>query len=283
MYKDYIRRIEKYGNSACINCKPVKTRENNYKKYGVLCTTLLPKVKEKIKNTNLQKWGYECSLQNEEIRKKAIETCRKNYNVDYSIQSKEIYEKTKKSLFDHYGVYNPSQSLEIKEKISQTFYANSSKSTSKQQLYIFNFYQSINPNIQLNYPISQYSADICIPDEKIDIEIDFGGHNLSVKTGKLTQEEFNQKEIIRNNIIKRKGYKIIRIISSKDKLPQDDILLQMLQEARQYFQTTSHSWCEYNLDTSTIRNAENKNGIPYDFGSLRTIKDTDIEKQTQTA
>ena len=90
--------------------------------------------------------------------------------------------------------------------------------------------------------------------------------------GKETQEEFNQKEIIRNNIIKRAGYKQITIISSKDFLPSDKILLKMLEQAKQYFNTTNHTWVVYDIDTSLVRNAENKEGVFFDFGELRKIK-----------
>ena len=63
------------------------------------------------------------------------------------------------------------------------------------------------------------------------------------------------------------------IISSKDYLPSDTILLEMLEQARTYFTTTSHTWIEYNIDTSTMRNAENKDGIYFDYGDLRKIKE----------
>ena len=69
----------------------------------------------------------------------------------------------------------------------------------------------------------------------------------------------------------------MRIISLNDKLPQDSTLLQMLSETRQYFSDyPNHSWIEYNISTSTLRNAEHKQGIPYAFGSLRTVKDKEV-------
>ena len=55
--------------------------------------------------------------------------------------------------------------------------------------------------------------------------------------------------------------KLIRIISSKNYLPSNDTLLQMLSQAKQYFNTTNHTWVEYNVDTSLMRNAENKEGV----------------------
>ena len=56
----------------------------------------------------------------------------------------------------------------------------------------------------------------------------------------------------------------------------------MLQDARNYFSDyPNHSWIEFNIDTSIVRNAENKNGAPYDFGTLRKIKDEDLINQNQ--
>ena len=267
MYTDYVRRLEKYGDSACINCKPIKTQRNNLMKYGYKSPSCTKEIKEKIMQTNIERYGYPCSLQNKKIRQNAIDTCNKHYGVDYSIQSKEIYNKTIDSLERNYGVRQPSQSPIIRKKIAETFYKNSSQKTSSQQSYLHKLYGG-----ELNYPISHMNADICLIEEKIDIEYNGGGHNLNVKMGKVTQEAFNQKEIIRNNIIKRAGYKQITIISSKDFLPSDKILLNMLEQAKQYFYTTDHTWVEYNIDTSLMRNAENKEGVFFDFGELRKVK-----------
>ena len=160
------------------------------------------------------------------------------------------------------------QSLEVREKANETLCKNGAQKTSKQQLYLHSLYGG-----KLNYSIKYYAVDICFPEEKIALEYDGGGHDLRVSLGRLTQEEFNQKEIIRNNILKREGYKRINIISKSDLLPSDSTLLQMLSEAKQYFsQYPEHSWFIYNIDKSMIFNAENKQGIHYDFGALRTIK-----------
>lgn len=209
-------------------------------------------------------------------------SCLKIYGIDNPAKLKEIKEQMAETSLKRYGTTHPMQSLEIKKKTAQTLYKNGTTPTSRQQLYVYNIYCIHNDNKPcLNYPIFYYNADICFPDEKLDIEVDFGGHNLSVKTGKLTQEEFNQKEIIRNNVIKREGYKQMRIISEDDKLPSDSTLLQMLSNARNYFsEYPNHSWIEFNLDTSLVRNAENKQGVPYDFGTLRRIKDEDLQQTT---
>ena len=139
--------------------------------------------------------------------------------------------------------------------------------TSEQHIYLHSVYGG-----KINYPISYYAVDICLTKEKITIEYDGGGHDLRVVLGQLTRDEFNKKEIIRNNIIKREGYKQMRIISSKDHLPSDAVLLQMLDETKQYFSDyPEHSWIEYDIDASIVRNAEHKDGVFFDFKELRKI------------
>ena len=46
----------------------------------------------------------------------------------------------------------------------------------------------------------------------------------------------------------------------------------MLEQAKQYFNATNHTWVAYDIDTSLVRNAENKEGVFFDFGELRKIK-----------
>lgn len=196
------------------------------------------------------------------------ESCLRTYGVDNPAKLKNVQEQMSQTSLHRYGVCHPMQSLKVKTKANETLCRNGTQKTSKQQLYLHCLYGG-----KLNYPISYYATDICFPEEKLIVEYDGGFHDGNVKTGRLTEEEHIQKEIIRNNIIKREGYKQIRIISDKDLLPSDQVLLQMLSESRQYFSDyQNHSWIEYNISTSTLRNAENRQGIPYDFGTLRKIK-----------
>ena len=128
-----------------------------------------------------------------------------------------------------------------------------------------------------------YSLDIAFPDLEIAISYDGGGHNLSVKLGNKTEEEFNQEEIIRNNILKRNGWKQIHIISINDKLPSDEILLQMLDISKRYFKDyPNHSWFEWLIDDGIYRNAEHKDGVLFDYGILRCIKAEDIQGNLQS-
>lgn len=275
--------LERYGvdNYAKTQEYNDKIRQTCLDKYNVEHFSQLQEVKNKREVTNVERYGVKNVSQVAEFKEKVFNTNIERYGTKYASSSSEIKEKIKQTNLKKFGVPHVMQSYEIRTKISNSLYKNGNVSTSKQQLYLFNIFKSTNKDVYLNFPISYYNVDICFQEERFIIEYNGSGHDLQVKLVKLTQEEFNQKEIIRNNVIKKEGYKQMRIISSNDKLPQDDILLQMLSEARTYFATyPSHSWYEFNISTSTVRNAENLNGIPYDFGALRTIKDNDIQNQS---
>lgn len=299
-YATYSKTTEHLNKNSCKKCKGRKEEEYFLMKYGVRMPSQLDEFKEKYRTTCIERFGTDNYFKTKEFDVKRKESMNEKYGVEYPLQSKEIQERWKYTCMDKYGVNNPAKAQETKDKaaitnmkryggvapakssdvrkkMSETLYINGTVSTSKQQFYLFNLYKTTDTTIQLNYPISRFNADICLLNEKIDIEYDGGFHDGRVKLGQLTQEEFNRKEIIRNNIIKREGYKQIKIVSSKDLLPSDPILLQMLSEAKQYFSLyPNHSWIEFSIDTLTVRNAEHKDGIPYSFGELRKIKDSDL-------
>ncbi len=314
-YQEYNVSIEHTGSYVCKQCSPKKVRQSNLKKYGVPNVRQVDEIKNRSQMTMLERYGVKNYAQTEDYHKKmehimmerygvknasqmdghkekCRNTCIEKYGEDYGkhfskraisifeektgyshpLRSPTIKEKRRQTNIERYGVVMPSQLPEVREKMSQALYSNSSQKVSRQQHYINNIYQGI-----LNFPVKYYNVDIYLPEDNLIIEYDGGGHMLNVVTGRESIDEYNQKEIIRNNIIKKEGYKQMRIISSKDTLPYDQILLQMLLDARSYFSLyPNHSWIEFNINTSTVRNAENKDGTPYQFGSLRTIKDNDI-------
>lgn len=269
-FKEKMRQtnIERYGVPYCSQTKEcIEKREKTMlDRYGVINNSQLPDYQEKFRKTCIEKYGE--SFYNI-FSQRAFDTFYKNTGYNNPSQSPVVREKVKQTCIERYGYEYNLQMPEVREKITQTLYVNSSQKVSKQQSYINNLYQGI-----LNFPIKYYNVDIYLPNDNLIVEYDGGGHLLNVKTGRETQEEFNRKEIIRNNVIKNAGYKQIRIISSRDLLPSDQILLQMLSQAKQYFSDyPNHSWIEFNIDTSFVRNAEHKDGIFYSYGELRTIKE----------
>lgn len=249
-YKDYNKKTSFNHKIACKNCYPLKVKETSLMKYNVDNYAKTQQFLDAIHSISVDKYGADYFTQSPDVIKRRYETC-----------------------LQRYGCINPMQSPEVRAKANETLCKNGAQKTSKQQLYLHSLYGG-----NINFPISYYAVDICFEKEKIAIEYDGGGHDLRVTLGVLTQEEFDNKEIIRNSVLKKEGYKRINIVSKSDLLPTDQILLQMLSDAKQYFSLyPEHSWIEFNIDTSTVRNAEHKDGVPYSFGSLRTIKDSNIQ------
>lgn len=277
---------------ACKKCSQFKVEQTNIEKYGVECVLYLDEIKEKIRQTNLDRYGVEnvlsnkdikdkrnatlmekfgtlYPLQNDECFKKFKQTNMEKYGAEFTLQSEEIKQKIKQTNFHKYGCENPMQSPEILEK---WFAVNGSSfvKSSRQQQYLCNLYNGI-----LNYPFKCFALDIYLPKDKLNIEFDGSGHRMSVSLGNITEEEFEKKELYRNVALKNEGYKQVRIISSKDLLPSDEILLQMLSIAKEYFNATSHTWVNFDIDNSKMINAENKDtdGVFFDYGNLRKIKE----------
>lgn len=267
--------LEKYKFEHSSQCQEVqdKRKQTCVEKYGADHAMQSQTIKDKTKITVQNKYGVDSVLQVPEIRNKIFATNINRYGYKYPVQSEEIQAKIKETIKSNFGVEYAMQSNEVKEKATQSFYKNSSVRTSKQQLYLCHIYQGL-----LNYPIKYYNVDVCLPDDNIIIEYDGSGHWLGQKFNQFTKDEFDIRESVRSMVIKKSGYKQMHIISCCDKLPSDQVLLRMLTETRDYFfEYPNHSWIEFNIDNSTVRNAENKDGIPYDYGELRKIKDSDIK------
>ena len=271
-----------------------KRKQTFIDRYGVENPLLNPEIKAKATQTILDRYGVENVFYNKEISDKKDAVLIERYGTLYPLQNSECFEKLKQTNMEKYGVEYIPQLEETKQKVKQTnlkncgyeSYMQSSEflekwiakngsnfvKSSKQQQYLCNLYDGI-----LNYPFRCFALDIYLPEDKLDIEFDGSGHRMSISLGNVTEEEFEKKELYRNVALNKEGYKQMRIISTADKLPFDTVLFQMLSDAKSYFSLyPQHSWIEFNIDTSIIRNAENKQGLSYDFGTLRTIKDSDL-------
>lgn len=271
-----------------------KRKQTFIERFGVENPLLNPEIREKATQTILERYGVENVFYNKEIKDKKDATLMERYGTLYPLQNKECLEKMQYTNMERYGAKFVPQLEETKQKVKQTNLKNCGYEsymqspeffekwfakhgsdfvkTSRQQRYICNLY-----NGTLNYPFKCFALDIFLQEDKLDVEFDGSGHKMSISLGSISEEDFEKKELYRNVAIKKEGYKQMRIISAKDLLPSDDTLLQMLSDAKSYFSLyPSHSWTEFNIDTSTVRNAENPEGSPYDFGVLRTIKDSDL-------
>lgn len=224
---DYQKCIDKNkGEYYCKKCKKYHTRKTVKDKYGVDNISKLNDVKQKKK-----------------------ETCNKNFGCDYPMQSKVVYNKSKETMLNKYGVEHNLQRKNISDKVKiANAKVRSQKGTiisSKAQRHICKLL-----NGKLNYPFKFYNLDILL-DNNIYIEYNGSGHNLNVKLNQITQEEFDKKETIRYKLLKDNGYKVIIFDNLSDKLPPDNIIIDLIEICKNIL-NNNNNWVKVNLDTLEI-------------------------------
>lgn len=261
--------LERYGTEYSIQSQFVKDKIKNTleERYGVDHVAKIPHVLEKRKQTNMQKYGIIYPSQNALVREKTKNTCIEKYGYDTPMKSPEIRDKIKNTLLEKYGVSCSFDIPGVREKIRKSLYENGKQKSSFQQRYINNLFDG-----ELNYFLGYYFLDSYIEKDKIDIEFDGSGHNLSVIHGTDTEENFKEKEIIRNKYIFSHGIRMIRIISPHDKLPSDEKLKQMYLESLNYFNSSGHNWRTYYLEEGMYRDADHQEKTAYNFGTLKNTR-----------
>ncbi len=289
--------LEKYGVENVFQSEEVKNKikQTHIKKYGVEHALQSKEIQDKMKQHNLEKYNVENVFQSKEIKEKIIHTLSENYgeNIINPGQVKEIQDKVKHTNLEKYGVENVFQSNETKKKIKQTclkkygvehhmknqeikikivnksfqaLYKNGTGVCSTQQKYIHDIIGG-----ELNYPIdgSRFILDIALLDKKIDIEYDGSGHDLGVRMGKNSYEELIQKDRYREIHMKNLGWKTIRIISKKDKLPNEQDLKKLLNKYIDYLLCTKHTWIYINIDEQTIYGNNLNEKINYELKKIK--------------
>lgn len=74
-------------------------------------------------------------------------------------------------------------------------------------------------DFQLNYPFGRYYIDLC--NGKVAIEYDGSGHDLSVRVGKISLEDFKRKEETRRDFI-RENFRLLQIRDLKDRFKKTE-------------------------------------------------------------
>lgn len=260
--------LEQYGKeyySQTEECKE-KIRQTSQEKYGVNNYFQTKEFKQINKENCIEEYGVENHSQRQDVREKVEQTCLNKYGSKSFVES----DKYKEICLDKYGTENVIHNYDIMLKINQARYRNNCLPTSKQQIYLYNLLGG-----ELNYPTQYSNLDIAFPEEMIYLEYDGGGHKLSVLKGNITEEEFKQKEIIRYYSHCRNNWKMIRIISTIDKLPLDEKIIEMIKYAKEYL-NMGHSWIKFDIDKNKVISSQGE--FNYDYGELRRIQNKDLEE-----
>jgi len=293
-YREYINSNQKgIIKTDCCNdnvCLVKKRTESNLLIYGVENVFQVKEYQEKQKETLKDKYNVNHVSHIEGHNEKVINTSLERYGVKHYNQTDECKEKIEITSLEKYGETHFSKTLEFKNKVIQTCidkygvnsvmhvdifknkccesllkakYKNGTGVSSKQQKYLYQLLGG-----ELNYPVNNLMLDIAFPKSKIYIEYDGGGHDLRVKCGDLTKDEFLKKEINRYYFLKNKGWKLIRLISKKDYLPNDKTIKEIYEYSIDYLKQ-DHSWIKFNIDENYFENSIGVTKI--NFGNLQKI------------
>jgi very-short-patch-repair endonuclease len=228
---------------ACKKCNNLKTKEVILNKYGVENASHIEDAKIKRVNTFLKNYGVENPSKDKNVKLKKANTTLKNYGVD--------------NPFKHKGII---ESMKIKK--AKTLYETNNQSCSKQQKHISKLYEGV-----LNFNVDNVNLDISFLEEKIYVEYDGSGHDLSVVLSNITRDEFDRKELRRYYMLEKKGWKMMRIISKKDFLPTDSKLIEMLKIGKTILE--KHSWVKFDIDNNLIESSLLTG--EFDYGKLKQL------------
>jgi hypothetical protein len=246
-YKNTMLKI--YGSDSPMKVDTIKRKQQNtiLETYGVSNISMLQEVKDKKHKTNLNLYGSEEYLGSKKCIEDRTETLLRKYGVDHPMKIPGVSFRASKNA--------------MRSKCEQ-----GTVCSSKQQRYICNLFKG---NLNTYIEDSNISLDITL-EGNIAIEYDGSGHRMPIKLNGVSEQDFNRKEQKRSYFVLNQGWKLIRIISSKDLLPSDEVLLQMLSEAKTLFTTTERSWITYNLDTLEVA----WKGLTrlYNYGTLKKVE-----------
>lgn len=158
-------------------------------------------------------------------QKKTILTCQEKYGVDHPMQDYKIHKKSVEGHINNFG------------KARKDFIFINGIPISKVQQRICNELQGF----ELNYLEDGYYYDMFNSKTNLVIEYNGKGHDLQVRLGKITKEEFEKREEIRNKRIQLKHNLLIindpydRLIHPKRFLEALPLIRQAVENLKNYY------------------------------------------------
>ena len=271
--ENYGEDIINPGQAQVVKDKIKATWKNNYGE-DIENPFQVESVKEKSKQTWQKNYGKNVTNpgQAQDVKDKIRATWQKNYGkyITSSFQVESVKEKSKQTMLNNYGVEYALQNEEIKNKVLDSFQFNSTGPCSRAQRYINHIL-----NGTLNKRICGSLTDIYIEKENIVIEHDGAGHFLTDKFNgnKTPTKESLLYEKEREDKIINNGYRMIRFIATKDRIPSDEVILNLIEG----FKNSDFKVIRIDFEKGTIdRDYEEK--WYCNFGKLRKITKEDLEQ-----
>ena len=192
-----------------------------------------------------EKHGVDFPFQRKEVRRKVVETNMERYGYENPNQIPEIKEKIRQTNLERYGAEKPTQNPDVVAKVIQTKFERGTQESSKTQRFICDCV-----NGKLNYPLYNMSLDVALVEDKIDIEYNGRGHDMVVRVGGMTQEEFENKENNRRHKVINSGWKLIEICVPKDQEVTSEWVKEFVNNCKEIFNITNINYITININTN---------------------------------
>ncbi len=202
-------------------------------RYGVDCIMHVPEIKERQKNAVFEKYGVYHPLQSEEIRNRMAEHNMEKYGQANVSQVPEFRDKSKQTCLRKYGVECSLSATSVREKIVQTLISNGSVPTSKQQIELAKMLEEMYGSCELNSPCGRCALDCVVVVDGIKIDVEFDGWYW---------HQDAQRDRRRDEYVKSRGYKILRIVGSHEIPTREQI-----EKKVAFLTTTQHKFTQIKL------------------------------------
>lgn len=202
--------LEKYGTEHVLQNKEILAKKDAtcIERYGESSVLLNNEIAQKKRETCLNIYGCEIPTQNKAVMEKMKKTNLEKYGVEYSAQAQKVKDKMRKTLKERYGVEYTLQNPEFNKKARisslKTMLEHGTIPTSKAQYVIYDMCKNIygDDNVTLNKLLNTLALDIELLYDNIKIDIEYDG---------TYWHKDEQKDRRRDEIVKKYGYKILRI------------------------------------------------------------------------
>lgn len=247
--KDFFKQRSKtsFIEDVCNDCGHKKSRKNNKIKYGVENPMHLESAKHNLKNTMIERYGVKNPSYLSDVIEKRKATCLENFGAESIFKTDDFKEKQKQKNLELYGTEYYMSTTEFKEKSFKTLFEKGNTPSSSQQRHIHSLVGGV-----LNLPIKNSFLDVALENEKIYIEYDGGGHDLNVKLGRVSPEEFQKREQRRSFMLLDLGWREIRIICKSDILPKDQDIINFIEMSKKKICNKETRFIKWDVDNNIV-------------------------------
>ena len=179
-------------------CRREKRRRLSQLRHGVDHPTQTAEVRRRMADTMEARLGVRCSFQSDEVRRRTAATNLARYGDEGYARTDDHHRKTAAACLRRLGMPG----------------ASSGTRCSQQQRFL-----SMLLGGRLNFPVGAWRLDVAWPERMVYLEYDGSGHRLDVLFGQCTPAEFDARERRRFGALCAAGWRLIRLVSPDDLLP----------------------------------------------------------------